>query len=92
MLNRYVKVIDRIKEEILSFMDEFEGDIFILCKDFMRFRFKTDDELVYNQKFNVPVCVISISYVFSIGIIHRSNYKNALMKVNCFTLLKSFFK
>ena len=30
----------------------------------MRFRFKTNDNLVYNKKINVPVCVISISSVF----------------------------
>ena len=27
----------------------------------MRFKFKTDDNLVYNQKINVPVCAISMS-------------------------------
>ena len=32
-----------------------------MVKDFMRFRFKTDDNLVYNKKTNLPVCVISIS-------------------------------
>ena len=29
----------------------------------MRFKFKTDDNLGYNKKFNVPVCVISVSSV-----------------------------
>ena len=33
-------------------------------KDFMRFRFITDEKLPYNQKINVPVCVISISSMF----------------------------
>ena len=62
MLNNYVKAIDGIKEEVLSFIDEVEeDDLFIMGKDFMRFKFKTDDKLVYNQKNNVPVCVISIS-------------------------------
>ena len=27
------------------------------------FKFKTDDNLVYNQKINVPVCIISICSV-----------------------------
>ena len=35
--------------------------------DFMRFRFKTDDNLVYNQKINIPLCVISISSVIQKG-------------------------
>ena len=33
----------------------------------MRFRFKTDDNLVYNQKISVPVCVMSISSVVKKG-------------------------
>ena len=36
-------------------------------KDFMRFRFKTNDKLPYNQEINVPVCVISISSVLNKG-------------------------
>ena len=60
LLDNYVKIINKIKEEILSFGDD---EIFIMGSDFMRFRFKTDDNLVYNQKINIPVCVISLSYV-----------------------------
>ena len=63
MLDDYVKVIDGIKEEVLSFIDEFEDGIFIMGKDFMRFRFKTNDKLPYNQKINVPICVVSLSSV-----------------------------
>ena len=33
----------------------------------MRFKFKTDDNLVYNKKINVPVCVISVSSVVKKG-------------------------
>ena len=50
------------KEEILFIEDEKED--FIMAKDFMRFRFKTNDNLLYNQKIYVKVCVISISGVF----------------------------
>ena len=63
MLDDYVKVIDGIKEDVLSFTDVFEGEIFIVGKDFMRFRFKTNDKLPYNQKINVPVRVVSMSSV-----------------------------
>ena len=49
MLDRHVNVIDKIKEEIWSFEDEFWDEICIMGKDFMRFKFKTDDDLVYNQ-------------------------------------------
>ena len=67
MLNRYVEVIDRIKEEALSFIDEYEDDLFIMGKDFMRFKFKSDDNLVCNKKFNAPVCVISVSSMVKKG-------------------------
>ena len=63
MLDDYVKVIDGIKEEVLSFIDEFEDDLLIMGKDVMRFKFKSDDNLVYNKIKIVPVCVISISGV-----------------------------
>ena len=61
MLDKYVKIIDQIKEKILFIIQD---DIFVMDKDFTTFKFKTDDNLVYNRKINVPVCVISISSVF----------------------------
>ena len=33
----------------------------------MRFRFRTDNNLVYNEKINIPVCVISLSSVIKKG-------------------------
>ena len=67
MLDDYVKVIVGIKEELSYFIDEFEDEIFIMGKGFMRFRFKTNDKLPYNQKINVPVCAVSISGVVKKG-------------------------
>ena len=61
MLDKYVRVIDEIKGEMLFII---EDDFFVMGKYFMRFRFKTNDNLPYNQKINVRVCVISISNVF----------------------------
>ena len=69
MLDDYVKVIDGIKEEVLSFIDKFEDEILIMGKDFMRFRFKTNGKLPYNKKINVPLCVISIS-----GVVKKSDW------------------
>ena len=60
MLNIYVKIIDEMKKEILSWEDDY---YFVMAKDFMRFTFRTDDKLVYNKTINIPVCVISISSV-----------------------------
>ena len=31
-------------------MDELEEDYFVMGSDFMRLKFRTDDELVYNKK------------------------------------------
>ena len=67
MLDDYVKMIDGIKEKILSFTDEYEEDLFIRGRGFMRFKFKTGDDFLYNTRFNVPVCVISISGVVKNG-------------------------
>ena len=64
MLDKYTKCIDQIKEEIFFII---EDDIFVIGKGFMRFKFKTNDNLVYNQILNVPVCVISINIVFEKG-------------------------
>ena len=50
MQNNYTKVIGRIKEEILSLTVDKNESEFVLGRDFMRFKFKTDDELVYNKK------------------------------------------
>ena len=58
-----VKIVDAIKEEVLSFINDEEDDLFTLGNDFMMFQFKTDDKLVFNQKINIPVCLISLSNV-----------------------------
>ena len=75
MLNGYVQVIDEIKREILPFVDEFEDDFFVMGKDFMRFTFRTNDRLSYNQKINIPVCVISISGVVKKGDLYYQQIK-----------------
>ena len=58
MLDNYVNIIDQIKGEALSFEDD---ENFVIGKDFNRFRFRTDNKLVYNRVVNISVCVISLS-------------------------------
>ena len=58
MLDKYVKIIDEIKKEILFIIKD---DLFVMGKDFMRFKFIVNDNLPYNIKVNVPVCVTLIS-------------------------------
>ena len=64
MLDKYVKVIDEIKKEILL---TFEDDLLVMGKGSVRFRFKTNGNLPYNQKINAKICEISISSVFNEG-------------------------
>ena len=40
-----------------------------------RFKFRTDDNLLYNQKINIPVCVISLSSVIKKENIHYPIFK-----------------
>ena len=58
MPENYGNIVGKLKKEILPFEDD---ECFIMGSDFMRFRLKTDDNLVYNTKINIPVCVISLS-------------------------------
>ena len=69
MIRNYGKIIKQLEYEIFSFIDEFEDEKFIFISDFMRFKFKTDDDLPYNQKINISVCIISLS-----SVIKRKNY------------------
>ena len=63
MISNYGKIFEQLEDEIFSFIDEFKDKEFIFGGNFMRFRFKTDDNLVYNEKINIPVCIISLSSV-----------------------------
>ena len=51
------------------------------------FKFKTDDNLLYNKKINIPVCVISIC---SVIIQSNSLYKTVFMKMKIFKKYKVF--
>ena len=42
----YVKIIKQLEDEIFSFVDEFEDEKSIFDGNIMRFKFKTDDNLV----------------------------------------------
>ena len=88
MLDGYVKIIDEIKDQILFIIeDENEDGYFIMGKDLTRFRFKTNDNLPYNQKINVPVCVISISSVFG----ERNWYYPQIELQDCFYEKSDYF-
>ena len=46
------KIVDKVREEIISWIDDEseEDNLFGLGNDITRFRFRTDDDLVYNKK------------------------------------------
>ena len=70
MINNYVKIINQIGDEITCWIDELKEDDSVGFKtDIMKLKFRTDDNLVYNEKINIPVCLISLSIV-----IKRKNY------------------
>ena len=76
MINNYFKNIDPLKKGITSWIDELEeDDSFTLGDDFTKFKFRTDDNLVYNEKINIPVCVISLSIVIKKGNIYYPNFR-----------------
>ena len=50
------------------------------------FKFKTDDNLLYNKKINIPVCVISLS-----SIIKKENIQYSILRLQkCFYENESF--
>ena len=59
---------------MISWTDEEDFDF---DNDFLKFKFTTDNNLVYNEIINIPVCVISLS-----SIIKRKNnyYPNFKLK------------
>ena len=73
-VKKYAKIIDEIKDQILFIV---EDDLFIMGKDFMRFRFRTSDNLPYNTQIDVALCVILLNSVFT----HRLNYKIVFIKI-----------
>ena len=75
MISNYVEIIRHLVDEIFSYIDEFEDENFIFGSDSARFKFKTDNNLVYNEKINIPACVMSVSSVIKKEWIHCPKIK-----------------
>ena len=61
MLGIYKELWDEIKEQIeLITADK----VIKYSKDFMKIRFKTNDDLPLNNIINIPVCVVIVSSIF----------------------------
>ena len=78
MINNYLKIIDLLKEEILSWTDE--ENPFYLNNDYLKFTLRTEDNLVYNEKINIPVCVISLSSIIK----RKNNHYPSFKLKGCF--------
>ena len=61
MLKNYIELWDEIKKQIELITD---NEIISYSKDFMKIRFKTNDDVPLNRIINIPVCVVTVSSVF----------------------------
>ena len=86
MIKNYGEIIKQLEDEIVSFVDEFEDEKFIFDGDFIKFKFKTDDNLVYNKRINIPVCVISLSNIIG----KELNYQPVVKLQKCLYENESF--
>ena len=77
MLKNYTELWDEIKEQI----ELITGDkVTKYSKDFMKTRFKTDDNLPLSKVINIHVCVVIVSSVFK----EDGNYYPQILLYNCF--------
>ena len=60
MLENCTEIFDEIAEQTESIRD----DKVKYCRDIMRIKFKTNDDLISNETINIPVCVIIVSSIF----------------------------
>ena len=75
MINNYVKIIDQTGDEIASWIIELEDNLVKFKADIMKFKFRTDDNLVYNKKINIPVCAMSLSSVIKRKIFYYPTFR-----------------
>ena len=76
MLENYTEIFDEIAEQIESTSD----DKVKYYRDIMRIKFKTNDDLGFNEIINIPVCVIAVSSVFK----EEDNYYPQISLYDCF--------
>ena len=58
-------------DNVIDYDDDDDDDDINLS----RFKFRTDDNLLYNKKINIPVCVISLSSIIKKENIHYPIFK-----------------
>ena len=76
MLGIYKELWDEIKEQIELITDSEVK----YSKDFMKIKFKTNDDLPLNRLINIPVCVVIISSIFK----ENDKYYPQILLHDCF--------
>ena len=61
MLGIYKELWDEVKEQIELITDD---KVTKYSKDFMKIRFKVNNDLPLNKVINIPVCVVIVSSIF----------------------------
>ena len=59
MLENYLNIFDNVAEQNELMAD----DNIQYCKDFLKIKFKTNDDSRFNEIINIPVCVINLSSI-----------------------------
>ena len=62
MLENYTEIFDEIADQTELMSDS--NDKIKYYKDIMRIKFKTNDDLVFNEMMNILVCVTVVSSIF----------------------------
>ena len=77
MLENYIELSENIIEQI----ELITGDkVTKYSKDFMKIRFKTNDDLPLNKIINIPVCVVIVSSIFK----EDNEYPPQVLLHDCF--------
>ena len=77
MLENYTELWREIKEQIELISGE---KVSKYSKDFMKIKFKTNDDLQLNKIMNIPICVITVSSIFK----EDGEYHPQILLHDCF--------
>ena len=77
MSTNYIELWDEIKEQIELINGE---KLTKYSKDFMKIRFKTNDDLPLNKIINIPVCVVIVRSIFK----EDNEYHPQVLLHDCF--------
>ena len=77
MLKNHTELCDEIKEQIEFITSD---KVTKYSKDFMKIRFKTNDDLPVNKIINIPVCVVIVSSIFK----EDNEYHPQVLLHDCF--------